>query len=31
MMQTFDQIEDAGKALARLERSKRRKGYRDLA
>lgn len=31
MMQTFDQIEDAGKALERLERSKRRKGYRDLA
>lgn len=29
MMQTFDHIEDAGKALERLERSKRRKGYRD--
>lgn len=31
MMQTFDQIEDSGKALARLKRRKRRKGYHDLA
>ena len=29
MMETFDQIEDAGVALARLERTKRRRGYRD--
>lgn len=29
MMQTFDRPEEAGDALSRLERSKRRRGYRD--
>lgn len=29
MMETFDQLEDAATALGRLERSKRRRGYRD--
>lgn len=29
MMQTFDQPGDADEALSRLERSKRRRGYRD--
>ncbi len=29
MMETFDAIEEAAGALNRLERSKRRRGYRD--
>ncbi|RWB93477.1 MAG: WGR domain-containing protein [Mesorhizobium sp.] len=29
MVQTFDQSEEADSALVRLERSKRRRGYRD--
>lgn len=31
MMETFDTNTDAGSALHRLERSKRRRGYRDAA
>ncbi|WP_348642265.1 WGR domain-containing protein [Mesorhizobium sp. M4B.F.Ca.ET.143.01.1.1] len=30
MMQTFDRIEEADNTFERLERSKRRKGYRDI-
>lgn len=29
MMETFDEADDADKALNRLERAKRRRGYRD--
>ena len=29
MMETFDEADDADKALNRLERTKRRRGYRD--
>ncbi|WP_404406858.1 WGR domain-containing protein [Pelagibacterium halotolerans] len=30
MMETFDAVSDADMAMSRLERSKRRRGYRDM-